>query len=97
MFGVWVCNRAMARLAHHDHPGIVIDEIVGFLVALAAVPVDLGWVIAAFVLFRALDIVKPWPIGWLDRTIPGGLGVMLDDLAAGAATAVIITALRLWV
>lgn len=97
VFGVWVCDRAMIRLAHHDHPGIVIDEIVGFFVALAAVPQDLGWLISAFVLFRVFDILKPWPISWLDRVVQGGFGVMLDDLVAGAATAVIITALRVWV
>ena len=97
VFGVWICDRAVARLARHDHPGIVIDEIVGFLVALAAVPLNLGWLIAAFVLFRFFDIVKPWPISWLDREVRGGLGVMLDDLAAGAATAGVIIALRLMV
>ncbi len=72
------------KLGAHDHGSIVIDEIVGMLLALAHCPAGLGWVLLAFLLFRALDILKPWPIGVIDRRAPGGAGIMLDDLAAGA-------------
>lgn len=96
IFGLWVCGRAQIRLDRHDHPGIVVDEIVGFMLALAAVPVSVPWVLGAFVLFRALDILKPWPIGWLDRRVAGALGVMLDDLAAGILTALVVLASRHW-
>ncbi|MDH3316012.1 MAG: phosphatidylglycerophosphatase A [Gammaproteobacteria bacterium] len=81
--GIWICGKASRDLDVHDHRGIVWDEIVGFLVAMTALPPDWPWILAAFLLFRFFDIVKPWPIGWLDRHVHGGLGIMLDDLAAG--------------
>jgi len=67
----------------HDHGGIVIDEVAGYLVTMIAVPVNLWTLVAAFVVFRFFDIIKPWPIGWLDRRVQGGLGIMVDDLLAG--------------
>lgn len=95
-FGVWICERAMLILGEHDHRGIVVDEIVGYFAALAFVPTGLWWVILSFFLFRLFDIVKPWPINWLDRRVPGGFGVMVDDLAAGAYTAIVIVLLSRW-
>jgi len=69
-----------------DHGGIVIDEIAAFLLVLACAPPWRGGLVLAFVLFRVFDIAKPWPIGWADRSIKGGFGVMFDDLlAAGYA------------
>lgn len=90
--GIWICGRASQKLGTHDHPGIVWDEIAGFLVAM--IPGG-GWtgVVAGFVLFRLFDIWKPWPIGFLDRKVGGGFGVMLDDLAAGVAAAAGVFAL----
>ena len=83
--GIWACGRAGRELGVHDHSAIVWDEVVGYLVAMAGLPRQWGWVLAGFVLFRLFDILKPWPIGWLDRRVQGGLGVMLDDLGAGIA------------
>ena len=83
IFGIWLCDRASKALGVHDHPGIVWDEFVGLWIALWAVPVELPWIISGFVAFRFLDIVKPWPIGWLDRHTKGGFGIMIDDIAAG--------------
>ena len=81
-FGVWLCGESAKKLGVHDHGGIVWDEIVGmYLTLLAAPPTVLGWV-AAFVLFRFFDIVKPWPIRDLDHRLRGGLGIMLDDVVA---------------
>ena len=94
LFGIWICRRASERLGQHDHSGIVFDEIVGYLLALVVVPASVGWLLLSFVLFRFFDVVKPWPICWLDRHIKGGLGVMLDDVAAGIFTAGIILAAR---
>lgn len=95
--GVWICARTSRDLGVHDHSGIVFDEIVGFLVAMIALPPDWLWLLAGFVLFRLFDIVKPWPIGWFDRRVPGGLGIMLDDLLAGlAALALLQLAFRLF-
>lgn len=95
--GVWLCGRAAADLGVHDHPGIVFDEIVGFLVAMTALPRDWPWLIAGFVLFRLLDILKPWPIGPIDRRLRGGAGIMADDLVAGLmALALLQLAYRLF-
>ncbi len=81
--GVWICGASSRRLGVHDHPGIVWDEIVGYLVTMYAMPVTIVWIFVGFVLFRIFDIWKPWPIGRLDRSVSGGLGIMLDDLVAG--------------
>lgn len=80
--GVWLCGVTARHLGVHDHPGIVWDEIVGFLITMAGAPHGWTWLIAGFALFRLFDIAKPWPIRWLDRHVGGGFGVMLDDAAA---------------
>jgi phosphatidylglycerophosphatase A len=82
--GVWACHYTARALGVHDHPAIVLDEVVGFLVAMIAAPAGWLWVVAGFVLFRLFDIWKPWPIRWLDSRVHGGLGIMLDDVVAGA-------------
>jgi len=75
---------AAEKIVDHGDPGlVVIDEIVGQLIALAAVPAEPLWVILGFVFFRIFDILKPFPVGWLDGHIHGGLGIMLDDVVAG--------------
>ena len=81
--GVWACGRTARDLGVHDHPGIVLDEIAGFLVTMTALPFEWPWVVAGFVAFRLFDIAKPWPISLADRRIGGGLGIMLDDVIAG--------------
>ena len=87
LLGVWVTARTEHDLGVHDHSGIVLDEIVGQLVALFLVPLNLVWMLLGFGLFRLFDIWKPWPIRWLNDRMPGGWGIMLDDLAAGVAAA----------
>lgn len=95
VFGCWVCGASARLLQVHDYPGFVFDEIVGFLVACVpllpglqgpAWPLPMG-VLAAFVLFRLFDVLKPWPIRVIDRHVHGGLGIMLDDAVAGAVAA----------
>jgi phosphatidylglycerophosphatase A len=88
--GVWVCGRAARTLGVHDHPGIVWDEVVGFMIAMLAAPA--GWLgtVTGFALFRLFDVWKPWPIRAVDRGVHGGLGIMLDDLLAGAMAAAIL-------
>jgi phosphatidylglycerophosphatase A len=81
--GIWLCGRTARHLGVDDHPAIVYDEIVGYLVTMIMAPSGWQWVVAGFLLFRLFDIWKPWPIRWLDRNVRGGLGVMLDDLVAG--------------
>jgi len=75
---------AAEKIADQPDPGIVvIDEIVGQLIALSLAPKHPAAVLAAFVLFRFFDILKPFPAGWIDRHLHGGLGIMLDDVVAG--------------
>ena len=93
--GVQLCARTAKALGVHDHPGIVWDEFVGIWLALALQPTGLFWLVFAFVAFRCFDIIKPWPIGWLDRRMPGGLGIMIDDVVAGAY-ALALMALLQW-
>lgn len=83
IIGVYVCAYTSRSLGVHDHPGIVIDEFAGLLITMIAVPVSWQWLLAGFVLFRFFDIIKPWPISWLDKHVHGGLGIMLDDIIAG--------------
>ena len=96
LLGVWLCGVTARRLGVHDHGGIVWDEMVGYWLAVALVPLHWAWMLAGFVVFRALDIVKPWPIRVLDRRLGGGLGVMVDDIAAGAATLAILALAQRW-
>ena len=81
--GFWICGAAARGLGVHDHPGIVWDEIVGYLITMLAAPKGWFWVVTGFVLFRLFDVVKPWPCGWIDRKMSGGAGIMLDDIVAG--------------
>lgn len=81
--GPYLCGRTAKDLGVHDHGGIVWDEIAGFLLTMLLVPVSWYGALAGFVLFRLFDIAKPWPIGWLDRQVEGGTGIMVDDLMAG--------------
>jgi phosphatidylglycerophosphatase A len=94
--GIPLCAWTARRLGVHDHPAIVWDEIVGYLVTMVAAPAGWQWVVAGFVLFRLFDIAKPWPISWLDRRVSGGLGIMLDDLLAGVFAAVILQLLHFY-
>ena len=88
--GIWICGESARRIGVHDHGGIVWDEIVGMYVTLLAAPVSIvGWTLA-FVFFRIVDIVKPWPIRDLDHRIGGGVGIMLDDLAAALYAAILL-------
>jgi len=81
--GVFICERSSNSLGVHDHPGIVWDEFAGFLITMIAVPFDWLWLLLGFLLFRLFDIVKPWPIKIVDAKMPGGLGIMMDDVIAG--------------
>ena len=88
--GVWLCARTSAALGIHDPRAIVWDEIVGYLVTMTAAPAGWSWIGLGFVLFRLFDICKPFPVGWVDRKVAGGLGIMLDDLAAALYCLVIM-------
>ncbi len=89
VLGTWAAGYADCILGTKDSPSIVIDEIAGFLVALFLVPFAWGYVLAGFALFRFFDILKPWPLKRL-QDMPGGPGVMLDDIGAAVYTNVIL-------
>jgi phosphatidylglycerophosphatase A len=81
--GIWLCEKTAQDLGVHDHGGIVWDEFVGYWITMVAAPPGWLWLVIGFVLFRLFDILKPFPISWLDRHIKGGLGIMVDDAVAG--------------
>jgi len=82
LVGIWACGRTGRALGVPDHSGMVLDEIVAFLLVLFMLPATLPWQAVGFLLFRLFDIYKPPPIRQLDRSLKGGFGVMLDDLVA---------------
>lgn len=92
--GVWICGLAAEKLGEHDFGGIVWDEIAGLLITLWLVPFTWQILAAGFVLFRLFDIVKPWPIRWIDQKVHGGLGIMLDDVLAGVFAAGVLLLLQ---
>lgn len=83
IFGVWVCDVTARDFGVHDHSGIVWDEVVGYLITMTAVPAQWQWLLLGFLVFRFFDVLKPWPIRWLDRRVGGGFGIMIDDVLAG--------------
>jgi phosphatidylglycerophosphatase A len=94
LIGVWLCGASARRLGTHDHPGIVFDEMIAMWAVLALVPRQPAWGILAFLVFRVMDVWKPWPIREADHRIRGGLGIMLDDVLAAAYAAVLLSSLR---
>ncbi|GAB6066947.1 phosphatidylglycerophosphatase A [Methylothermus subterraneus] len=93
--GVYICSRVNRDLGRDDHPAIVWDEMVGYWIAMIGAPLTWQHTLAGLVLFRLLDIAKPGPIAWVERKAGGGLGIMLDDVLAGALAAVILNFLPL--
>lgn len=91
IFSVWVCSRASQNYGVHDDPRIVLDEVAGYWVAIAFLPRTLGVLLSAFVFFRTFDTLKPWPLKKLE-SISGGTGVVLDDVAAGIMTNLLVRA-----
>jgi phosphatidylglycerophosphatase A len=96
ILGVYVSGQADQILGVHDHSGANFDEVVAMLLILSVTPAN--WVAwgSAFVLFRLFDILKPWPISWLDKTVHGGFGVMIDDIAAALPCMAILAVAHHW-
>lgn len=95
ILGIWVCDKVSKDLGVHDYKGIVWDEVVGYLLTMFLAPHGLFWIFCGFVLFRIFDIWKPQPIGYIDKKLQGGIGIMLDDVLA-AVPAWIIMQLLAW-
>lgn len=85
LLGLWAARKFEEMTGVHDSSIIVIDEVAGIWITLLATTLTPLSIIAAFFLFRFFDVLKPWPISWLDRNLGGALGVMVDDLVAGVA------------
>lgn len=83
VLGVYICGKTALYLNYYDHPGIVWDEVVGFLITMLFVPFNFIYLALGFVLFRFFDILKPWPINMVDQQIKGGIGIVFDDVLAG--------------
>ena len=81
--GVFVCDWVANDMSIKDPGCIVWDEFVGVWISLLLLPPGCWWILLAFLLFRFFDVLKPWPVSWLDRNLAGGLGIMADDVAAG--------------
>lgn len=96
IMGVWLCGKTNKDFGTEDHPAAVWDEIACFPACFIALPMHWHAIVLGFVLFRFFDIIKPGPIGWIDRRIHGGIGVMLDDLAAAAATWIVLALIYMW-
>ncbi len=89
--GLWSAKQFNTMTGTHDNSMIVIDEVAGLWITLLACTLSPLSILLTFALFRFFDILKPWPVSWLDRNLKGAWGVMLDDVAAG-----IFAALCLW-
>ncbi|MWN90111.1 phosphatidylglycerophosphatase A [Gilliamella sp. Pra-s65] len=83
IFGCFVCQRTSDDTHTHDSGHIVWDEFVGMWITLFFIPqTSLLWIAIAFLAFRVFDMAKPWPIRWFDKRVPGGFGIMVDDVIA---------------
>ena len=90
IFAIWIAEKTVAILKTDDPGCVVIDEIAGFLVTITGLDFNLKTVILAFVIFRFFDILKPFPVKYLEDTLPGGAGVVADDVAAGIMAAIVL-------
>ena len=89
--GVWAASVADRAWGGHDDQRIVVDEVAGTLITVAFVDrSSLALLALGLIAFRVFDILKPPPIGWIDRAVPGGVGVMLDDVAAGLLAGLVL-------
>ncbi|MEM7402892.1 MAG: phosphatidylglycerophosphatase A [Myxococcota bacterium] len=90
---IWASHKTAQQLGGGDPQQIVIDEVAGQGIALIGCPPSIWAVVCCFALFRLFDAIKPWPICWLDRNMHGGLGIVLDDVAAGICAAIVLQGL----
>ncbi len=89
IIGVWASNYAESLYGRKDPSQVVIDEVLGYLVAMLFLPFQVKYVLISFVVFRLMDIVKPWP-AYQIQEVRGGWGIMLDDLIAGIYSGLVI-------
>lgn len=80
---MWLSDRVSREIQVHDHQGMCLDEFVGYFVTMIGAPHGVLWIVLGFILFRLFDIWKPWPVDYVDSHVPGGAGMILDDVCAG--------------
>lgn len=90
LFALSICDAYEMQAQSHDSPEVVIDEVAGFLVAMTWLPYTWQAFVYTFIVFRILDIFKPWPISWFDQKVKGGFGVLVDDIVAGVIVSLIM-------
>jgi len=90
VFSILIANDAEKILKKKDPGSIVIDEIAGMAVTLSGLPFNIFYIASGFIIFRILDIAKPFPIRYIEKRISGGAGIVLDDIAAGIIANVIL-------
>ncbi len=83
LFAIWIAQEAENVLKKKDPGCIVIDEIAGLMVTLTGLPFNIITVATGFIIFRLLDVLKPYPIRALERNLSGGAGIVMDDVVAG--------------
>jgi phosphatidylglycerophosphatase A len=99
--GFWFCHVTSSAMGVHDHKAIVWDEFVGYWITMLPLLVfypeidstleyPMIWIFTGFALFRFFDVLKPFPISWLDKKVSGGFGIMIDDIVAGVFSAIIL-------
>ena len=93
---VWVANDAEKLLKKKDPGCIVIDEIAGMAVTLVGLPFNLTTALIGFIIFRILDISKPFPIRVLDKRVSGGVGIVIDDVVAGIFANLLLRVIVYW-
>lgn len=95
IMGIYCCDKTTKIIGIHDHRSIVLDEFIGMWITLTVIPDQNSgiWIFLAFLLFRILDIIKPWPISWCDSVIKGGFGIVIDDILASLLTICILICL----
>lgn len=94
VFGCWLCEKVAKQMNVYDHASVVWDEIVGYCIAMIGAPKTILSIIIGFILFRLFDIMKPWPIRWVDTHVKSGIGMMLDDVLAGLFVCIIFQLYR---
>ena len=87
---MWLCDKVTKEIHVHDHSGMCLDEIVGYLVTMYGAPHGIVWIVLGFGLFRLFDIWKPWPVRYVDEHVQGGIGIILDDVLAGVYSLIIL-------
>ena len=93
IIGIWACERYIQHLQQDDPSSAVIDEVAAQWMVLWFLPLNLWDYLLAFLLFRGFDIMKPWPVSWLDRHVKGGFGTMIDDIVAAIYALLVLVGL----